>query len=154
MWCTQPLLARIYIIFPEPSKPTIRCYKCVKSVSFESFPVGILTKQACLLQPFLLRTHRLLAFLMQISLHLLATFFKGETPIFLGKHPKREGTKMMKRAKTTVLKFIEFWLFLLKKTKKQKIIRATTRNKNGTGIFFNAEIWHRDYFITNYSNLW
>lgn len=45
---------------------------------------------------------------------------------------------MMKRAKTTVLKFIEFWLFLLKKTKKQKIIRATTRNKNGTGIFFNA----------------
>lgn len=60
---------------------------------------------------------------------------------------------MMKRAKTTVLKFIEFWLFLLKKTKKQKIIRATTRNKNGTGIFFNAEIWHRDYFITNYSNL-
>ena len=45
---------------------------------------------------------------------------------------------MMKRAKTTVLKFIEFPLFLLKKTKKQKIIRTTTRNKNGTGIFFNA----------------
>ena len=82
MWCTQPLLARIYLIFPESSKPIIRCYKCVKSVSFESFPVGILTKQACLLQPFLLRTHRLLAFLMQISLHLLVTFSKEKHRFF------------------------------------------------------------------------